>query len=297
MARNFIILYTSREGSSAIVNALSTHPDIAVPLFEEFDEFWLKKFDLNVDIADEIDHVLATNQFRLDHDYGRQRFLGDAAGGDGSDAESIGFKWRWHGDMDRIAKVLKKHDVTLFLLFRRDLLELTCSQYYTRTLKKPDSEKNLGHVQFELAAMNEEDRAKRRAEIDQQTVPMNLLKFYMVMGWRVRHAIRNRWYAKSMERRGVPTQTIYYEDFLREPGRFFADFLTEIEMPDTPGFDPSSANTFVKTSNVPATERVEKLGWVRSNPLTMILQGVYNMATGGRTQRPMPAQTEARDVA
>jgi hypothetical protein len=87
---NFVIIYSSREGSSAIIESLSQSDDVSVPLFEEFDGYWVKKFYGGKDIVSEMGKVFQTGRFDLDHDYSRRSI--PTIGADKPDARSVGFK-------------------------------------------------------------------------------------------------------------------------------------------------------------------------------------------------------------
>jgi hypothetical protein len=43
MGKSFVVFYTAREGSSAIIDGLSHHPDISVPVFEDLDQYRFSK--------------------------------------------------------------------------------------------------------------------------------------------------------------------------------------------------------------------------------------------------------------
>ena len=296
MGRNFLIIYTSREGSSAIVQALSCQSEIVVPLFEELDHYWVERFYGSVDIAEELDAVYTTGKFQRQHDYARSSYLEENA--EAGHASSVGFKWRPHGPWDSILDVLQKHDVVIMDLLRRDLVEVTSSLYISRISKSISSEDAIGHAQFKLATMNQEDADQYRRDIENLQTPMRPFHFFSLMTWRVWRALRNRVFCWRARRRGLKTNTIYYEDFLQDPDKFIRQITDIVDVSySVAGGGPK--RTLRKATTLPAQARIQNMWMVRYNPFTYVLKGAYGLLTAaprrdrGRHEQNLSPASEA----
>jgi hypothetical protein len=60
---NFVIIYNSREGSSAIVNILSGQPGIAVPVMEHLDGYRFEATAECPDIYSALNEVFSTTRY------------------------------------------------------------------------------------------------------------------------------------------------------------------------------------------------------------------------------------------
>ena len=276
MGRNFLIIYTSREGSSAIVQALSCQSDIVVPLFEELDLYWIERFYGSVDICKELDDVYSKRRFQRKHDYARGAYLEENP--DPDHAGSVGFKWRPHGPWDSVLGVLQKHNVVILDLLRRDLLEVTSSLYISRISKSTGFDSVISHAQFKLATMNKEDADQYRQKIENLKTPMRPLHFFSLMTWRVWRALRNRIFCWRARSRGLKTNTIYYEDFLQDPDGFIRQ-ITDLVGVSYSVAGGGSKRTLRKATTLPAQARIQNMWMVRYNPFTYILKGAYGLLT------------------
>jgi hypothetical protein len=140
--RPFVVLYTSREGSSAIVDQLSRHPAVFVPAREHLDL---------QNVAAHVDNPHARVGELLRDAFTRGRVPGVPASY--RNERTIGFKWRPFGAADAVA-AMRRHRCVVFYLYRRDALARALSVALSPV-----------HAQFAIANMPDGDRpeALRRA--------------------------------------------------------------------------------------------------------------------------------------
>ena len=280
---NFIVLYTSREGSSPIVQNLSYAPDVAVPVFEELDRHWMQKFYPGQhDPIAEVDRVLTERVYGREHDYGHRAYVTHHE--DPQAASSVGFKWRPHGKLWRLPRVLKKHKVKVFLLCRRDLMEVVTSYYVSRVMVRDKSvpDVNSAHTQFKMANRTEAESAAIEELIRNYTAKLNLWHWYALMAHRVWKVARLRMLLLYLKLSGVPTDLIYYEDFRTNPPEMLGRMRRSIGLPFTPpqadgaAQMPQALKPAVKQGH---RNRVKNYKLVLYLPPTWILQGLYRLVT------------------
>ncbi len=271
MAKNFIILFTAREGSTAIVDALSRHPDISVPILEELDKFWIKHFYSDIDVVHEIDNIFNSNDFHLGDDWAFRNYVSDNKRG--KDVASIGFKWRPHGKMAQIARMMQRRNVVLFVLFRRDFDELCASLYVGQTLAAGDDGGQ--HAQFRFARMSDEEKATFRKELEGQVVSARFRPIFYIMIRRVLRALQLRLIAGKLCRSGIHVRALYYEDFLQSPDRFFANICHELQIAPVGAERLTKGQKMQKTTRVPATKRVSEYSRIQKNLLSRFMRLTY----------------------
>ena len=144
--RNFVIIYSGRTGSSPVVNILARQPGICVPVFENLDRRFICAGRTGK-LPGILDRVLATGALEgAELPPHLPRFPA------GETPASVGFKWRPFGNWAKICEVFLRHRVTLFVLTRRDLVELASSLYITSHGNALQSEVRIDkHPQFGLA--------------------------------------------------------------------------------------------------------------------------------------------------
>ncbi len=259
--KNFIIQYARREGSSAIISALSAQKGVNVPLFEELDAYKFEKIHSKNQYPQAIDSVFSTGQYA-----GPRTRLGylQAADPNGK-ILTTGFKWRVAGKLADVAKVLLKHNVTVFLLLRRDFLSMTCSEYVHKHGNRLQSETHVPtHPQF----THNQDEATRSAllkQLSQQDFrlikPLFLHSAYTVSNIRKRQVRK----ARLLARAGVPVRLIYYEDFDADQKAFIVTFLAKIGVDISQSYTPFCR--FEKVHKRPISERIGGVDHVASSRL------------------------------
>ena len=261
-SHNFVIIYSGRTGSSPVVNILARQPGICVPVFENLDRRFIGA-DRTGEIPGILDQVFATGVLPganlPEH---LPRFPA------GETPASIGFKWRPFGDWAKVCEVLRARDVTLFVLTRRDFVELASSLYITSHGNKLQSEVKIEkHPQFGLAigarAAVEREAIER---LQTMTFPVRPRLLYQVMRHQADMRGRLLDLAADAHQRGVRVRSILYEDFTADNAGFSAALLAEIGMPAPAALDLRS--DFEKVMKVPAKSRLDHLGpWLLLPPL------------------------------
>ena len=255
MGRNFLVIYTAREGSSAIMARLSSNPNISVPLMEELDKFWIRKFYGTLDLAATFDAVFSTGAFDMPHTYARNNYLApprpvlDETTGQ---RRAVGFKWRPHGVTAALVKVLRRHEVVVFHLARQDFLELICSLHISSS---EVGGQRLGHAQF-AAARDEESRAKIRQTLNTLQVPASLFAMSGLALRRVGRALQHRLLVERLRRAGVRVLPLRYEAFNADPESFFRDMCARIDVEHTEDPDMLPRRQLSKVADVSAMDRV-----------------------------------------
>jgi len=260
VAKNFVIFYNGREGSSAIISALSGQAEIRVPLFEELDPYIYKLNHRARDLPDTLDQIFETGSYR---DLKETPRVLRAENMDGA-YKSIGFKWRIHGDIPKVAEVLRRNNVTVFALFRRSFLNVVCSSYVHAYGNKIQSDVVVSnHPQFEILSKSE-------AEVAQYFDSLNQQKFKMVRRWflktaksqaRFRH--RQAMVLRMFAGAGVKQKVIFYEDFDARPAQFIANMKEYLGLSNKIPVDPYCG--------------IQK---VHKNPISERIQGIESVFSG-----------------
>lgn len=260
---NFVIIYSGRTGSSPVVNILAHQPGVCVPVFENLDRRFIGEARAG-EIPGILDRVLATGAFEEatlpEH---LPRFPA------GETPASVGFKWRPFGDWAKVCEVFRARDVTLFVLTRRDFVELASSLYITNHGNSLQSEVQIKkHPQFGLAIGAR--AAVERAAIERlqsMTFPVRPRLLYRVMHHQA--DMRGRLYdlAADAHQRGVRVRSILYEDFTADNAGFIRGLLAELGLPAD---EVDTTTAFEKVMKVPAKSRLAGLdGWLWLPPLRL----------------------------
>jgi hypothetical protein len=278
--KHFIVVYHAREGSSAIVTALRSHPAIAIPIFEQFDRHWMTKRSIDVDIAAVIEQLFAHGTIPhppFPHKKNAEDRLTR------SPPPAIGFKWRPHGNLRRLVSTLRRHRVLVFFLARRDLFELCASLYFTERLsqvKGPNDVMFSHHLQFDRTISGEgesEEGQIKRTVIQTFRPALDRQAFWRLLLRRTAVALRHAAMERVLRACGVETARLYYEDFAADNERFFAGLVERL------GLDPAPeplAPKFTKVIETPARERVAGVAALEREPLAAMLAAVYAAAIG-----------------
>lgn len=256
MAGNFIIQYSGREGSSAIVSTLSAQPGVNIPIFEDLDPHQFFNSRKPADYPQVIDEIFTTGKFGDKKPNKERIFSEPGAGG----YATIGFKWRVNGDFRLLAKVLRKHKVTVFFLQRRDFLGLVCSSYIHTFGNSLQSEIKIPlHPQFDksFAGYGGVDAPENLTRINAQTFPLNKRLFIKAARAVIRKRRAQTNIARRFARMGLPVKVVFYEDFDTNPEAFITAMLAQV------GHDISGAYRdicgFTKVHKTPLTERITGL--------------------------------------
>lgn len=257
--KNFLIAYTGREGSSAIVNLLGKQTGVVVPLFEDLDRQNFQEFFEPDQIAAVLDYVYSTGRY---DPADIRRVLSDKKSGfdrrDESPRSMIGFKWRPFEE-EKAAASLRRHSVIVCYLCRGDFLELVCSLYITSStefLRHFSLDSGERHPQFRMRRMTTAEREKFLSELDDLRIRADqglfLRRAEQVLRSRGRLARRLR----TFQDEGVTVRTIYYEEFLESNERFIARFLASL---GSPREQITGETRFTKVMRQPATDKIINL--------------------------------------
>ena len=193
--RNFIISYTGRAGSSALVNTLSRLPGFVIPVFEELDWYYIEQHGLEEkqnpeNIHDVVNYMLQN----------KRKEFPDC---------SIGFKWRVFGDPKRLARALRDNDVIVFNMIRSELLEIASSLYLTDVVHKEFNKPQFAFSDTNDVRAREEILTRYRLN----TVSVDFDAFFALCD-RHMEAERDRLVLLTeLQTQGVEVHTILYEDF------------------------------------------------------------------------------------
>lgn len=274
MPRNFVIIYAAREGSSSIIGELSRHPDIVVPVFEEFDAHWIAKFFPDLDLGAAMDTAFRSGLFEREEVYGRKNFVAyDAERVRGRDRSefSVGFKWRPHGSHKRSTALFAAHEVLVFHLIRRDFRELICSLYLSQ---QSIDGKAIGHAQFAIASGSQEGQ-KVADQLRDMKVAARFWPMLVLMIKRVGRAWMHARFLNSARRAGLTVRTLCYEDYLTDPKGFLSDICLKIGVaPDAP-LAGDVAKPLQKATTRLASDRVSGLDRWATRAALQVFGRVY----------------------
>lgn len=192
---NFIICYSSRVGSSALVDILGRLPRFKVPIFEDLDWWYLKEKGLLGAISSENIHDHAAQLFQSAVTAPEEKI-------------SVGFKWRIWGDPSRLARMIAENNVMLFNLVRNDIFEFVSSLYLS------DDVYGEGHAQFKIDQLKSEGEKNELLDRYRHTMIMADSDLFFSRFDKVMNAERRRIeFLKKLKENGASVITIFYEDF------------------------------------------------------------------------------------
>ena len=265
---NFIICFNQREGSSAIVSMLSAQKAVCVPLFEDLDPRNFKKNHAGETLAEVLDDVFRTGRYgKTPHD--KVLYVSS-----NQEAASIGFKIRLFGSPKDLAPTLRAHRVKLFVLARRDFIELVSSLYVSEMGQVDQDKVALSqHPQFRVLAMTEAERTRYLRELDDVWLEVRHRKLLSIARRFVRQKRELLSLAAALAAEGIEVVPIYYEDFAADRIGFIRAFLLELGFPaDWPIED---ASKFVKVMKSPARSKLRCLGWYVAWPQAQYYRLLY----------------------
>jgi hypothetical protein len=212
---NFVISYSERVGSTALIDTLKQIPNFLVPVFEDLDFWWIEKQGLlNRHTQDNIHELVA--------------YIYDTLP-DGMDATrvSVGFKWRMWGDQAHIAQVLRDRGVIIFNLVRCDMLECISSLYLSNVANR-----DFNAPQFLLRdAPNEAARLEILFKYRMQKYEVDLRRFFDLFEEQLRVETKRTDFLCGLQRQGCTVYTILSEDFGYKRFRFLNSMLRLLRHP------------------------------------------------------------------
>jgi hypothetical protein len=211
--RNFMVSYAGRVGSTALLDSLKMLPNFIIPIFEEYDAWYVEKHKLyekfnEENIADIIDEMYTKHE---------------------SPGVSVGFKWRIWGDVDKVATILAKHETVVFNMVRSDAFEFFSSLYLSDVVH---GEFNASQFLLKDAA-TEEERQQILFRYRMQTHPVDLAKFRSLFEEGMERERERLVQVQRLRAAGIEIVTIFYEDFAYKRFRFLNAFLRRLGHPGT----------------------------------------------------------------
>jgi hypothetical protein len=252
--RNFLINYTGREGSSAIISMLSAQKGVHVPLFEDLDAHELSSRHDRSDPVELMRKAFAEGRF---DGIARHHALAPKAR---TEDDITGFKMRLRADAKDIAPVLTSHRVSYFVLSRRDFLEHLCSAWLSAREFSRMPGIGAEHPQFRLMNLNEDDREAARLAMDRLPVSPKVRELLNMATAMVRMRRKMSVLALDLQAEGVPVWPIYYEDFLADRIGFVRSVLTRLGFP--PDWPIEDSVRLTKVLLRPAKSRFRGPKWL-----------------------------------
>ncbi len=252
MAKNFIIQFSGREGSSAIISALSAQKGVNVPLFEELDWRDFRETRDLTELPQALSEVFVNGVYT-----GVRRKLGYVqTRPENSKIETTGFKWRIGGQISEIAHVLRRHNVTVFALQRRDFLNYVCSLYIHKYGNQLQSEVDVPrHPHFNISSDTPDGaRPDQRILLGQQDFRLDKSLFLTSARDATIKRQSQAGISKHLARAGVPVKMMYYEDFDANPKKFITHTLAEVGLDISASYSPHCR--FEKVHKKPLAERI-----------------------------------------
>jgi hypothetical protein len=203
--KNFIILFDGQEGSSAIISHLNNQSSINIAGFEPFDNCHLKKpltgNDFKLLLNNLFNHNMAAAS-SIYKNYSDKNLLNI------DKSKSVGFKMRFR-NYDDIKSVLKRKDVVVFVLIRRNVLKWGLSKCRSNSL------------QFQLIKGEIEKNPKLYVNIDL----LNKKIEQCTMLVKKKNTI-----LKNLMNDGVNAHPIYYEDYCDNKVKFMRFVLNKLDI-------------------------------------------------------------------
>lgn len=254
MARNFIIFYWGREGSSAIISTLSAQPEINVPLFEALEQRQLGDGYDSARVAALLDEMFATGRNPVPNSRNASIFAKDAD--QRAKAQSIGIKLRPPPDMAPLMEIMTRYGVEPFILVRTDVTEAVASQLLSEVAQAHDP--SFAHPQFKKIARQAEHWGAFKAEWNQRratATPATLRRLLDERLWVMRSQVE---LARRLGAGGFSPRLLHYADYTRDTSAFVSGVMAALGV--TGAASPSLVCKLERVNEVPARKRVERLG-------------------------------------
>jgi len=265
--KNFILLFHGREGSSAIITHLGSHPQITVPLFEDFDYKNFKTAFPDVSFPGMLEAIFATGQLKSAYELVKEGGCPLPARGQ----QSIGFKWRPWGRVEQIAGILATSNVAVFPLYRRDIVEMVASLYFTWEVvpNLPGLEElgiTGGQMQFRFSALREQEKAQVRSIIDQERfrLPVEYARQRILTALKQKQRTAEEFILPLIDQ-GLDVVNLYYEDYVSDASGFVGNVF-EILGCSAPSVE-ASGPTFEKARRGDIRQQIENLDEINSDPV------------------------------
>ena len=254
--KNFIILFTEKEGTSPLVHLLDRFHNVSI--LHQTENLGWEPFDrhncgpMTTDnlvkcldyiyradpiIMDDINHVYmktATRalesidnknavgfkmRLRVIRKNPIQRYLASIPGVGRALAALINTRAH-NAYVQKVISVLKKHDVQIFVAVRQDIFRWALSKYHGDGTGKP------GHIQFRVASGAIKRDQIPNIHVDSQKFRALVNECESIIDSKIS-------LIKSLQGEGLQVSPIYYEDFCNDKYEYFHHFFKILQMPVT----------------------------------------------------------------
>ena len=253
-AANFLILYSSKVGSSAIISSLSAQKGIRVPLIEDLDQYRFKKTAHHPSVSRAMRDIFETGVY--ENASMPELILKNPTPFD--EVQSIGFKWRYWGDLGNLAKFFKANNISIFVLTRKNFLNFVCSFYVQQFgAKHLTKGKYIVIPQFSLFNMSGIEKWWTLLGLARQNIAFDEMDFVQSIDTRLQLMKHHFDITKFLSMAGVKTHQIFYEDFDNDPVTFIRTFVDKLGLIGVEKIDPYCA--FSKSHKKLPSERINQL--------------------------------------
>jgi hypothetical protein len=243
---------------------------VRVPLFEDLDWHNFEKHHAGESLAAVLDDVFRTGR----HDGPPHHKVLYANPDD--EVASIGFKMRLFGSPREMAPILRAHRVKLFVLSRRDFIEVISSLYVSEAgVAEGDGVAPTRHPQFRVLWLPEEKKARYLRDLDSLRPQIRHRRFLSIARRFLRDKRGLLRLAAGFAAEGIEIVPIYYEDFVSDRIGFIRAFLVQLGFPaDRPIED---ASKFVKVMTSPARSKLLGAGRYTTWPKLQYYRFAYGL--------------------
>lgn len=208
--KDFIIFFRGQEGSSAIISYLQKINHINIIGFEPFDCHHMKKKLIGDDLKKIFNMIFdksitQNNNQQIKNIYKKYTNI---AINDIDKTKSIGFKMRPR-EINNYIDVIKKNNVVIFVLIRRDISRHAISMCSTNRL------------QFDLITKKINKNPKQIIDLKMLATNIDICKNVL------KH---KKILIKSLKKQGINVCPLYYEDFCKDKFTFFKYILNKLDI-------------------------------------------------------------------
>lgn len=264
--KNLVIIYSGREGSSAIVSSLGKHSEVEVPIFENMD-FLNVKNKFGKDVFSKAHVAIGNLLSGLDFD----DKIFDERKEEVSLKKSVVFKWRPWGDMEKVSEALKENETLVVSLARRDVVNHALSKYFTNRVVGEG--KGFFHPQFHVNKLKSEERDKYIEDLRKSDFSVEVDKYIDDLRAYVDAKESMAEKVDVIRKSGVNVKELFYEDFLENKRDFLEELLEDLGLEYEGGVDKSD---FRKVNRDDLRGQVLNMSDIESDPNVRSLVEKYN---------------------
>ncbi len=206
----FIIFFKGQEGSSAIISYLQKLKQTNILGFEPFDTHHMKAKLVGEDLK-RIFKLIFDKNIKFNYNQNIKQIYKkytDIQINNIDKKKAIGFKMRPR-ELNNIMDVIKKNDVTVFVLIRHDICRHAISMCSTNRL------------QFDLKAGKIQKNPKHKIDLSILNKNIEICK----------NVLKQKQYLINMlKKHNINVYPIYYEEFCKNKAKFFNNMLRKLDI-------------------------------------------------------------------